>query len=227
MEQDGYYFRVGIFVAIALFASVIVIGWFAGHGDELGKTTYAIYMKGAVNGLTPGAPVSLGGIQVGNVKDISFASSDGFIRVLADIVDTAPVRADTVASLQLQGITGTSLIGLENSGLDTQPITKLDKDGYKIISSKPSPLERVFTTIPELIDQVTQLSQRGQALLDDKNIAAVHALLLSLNSSALMLNDLLTESKGTLREVKMLSRTLREDPSVVLFGTKHEGVKVP
>lgn len=247
MEQDGYYFRVGLFVAIILVTAVVVIGWFAGHRDQLGKTTYAIYMKGTVNGLSLGAPVNLDGIQVGNVTDISFVTSDsGRIRVLADIVDTAPVRSDTVAALQLQGITGTSLISLENKGTDPQPLLVQDKDGYKVIASRPSPLERVFTTIPELIDQMTKLTQRGQALLDDRNIEAVHDLILSLDASAkslnkvmggaqgrsvesalAQLNDVLAETKGTMREIKMLTRTLREDPSLVLYGTKHEGVKVP
>lgn len=241
MEQDGYYFRVGLFVSLTMVLAVGVIGWFTGHRDDLGKTTYAIYMKGSVNGLTLGAPVTLSGIQVGNVKDISFAAPDsgGLIRVLAEIVDTAPVHTDTVASLKLQGITGTSFIGLENTGVKPQPIEAADKDGYKLITSVPSPLDRVFTSIPELIDQVTKLTERGQSLLDDENIKEVHALLVSLNrimansngrsveDAVAHMNELITEGKDTMREVKMLTRTVREDPSVVLYGTKHPGVKVP
>ena len=239
MEQDGYYFRVGLFVAVTMALAIGVIGWFTGHRDEMGKTTYAIYMKGSVNGLTLGAPVTLSGIQVGNVKDISFTPDSGFIRVLADIVDTAPVHTDTVASLKLQGITGTSFVGLENTGTNPQPIEATDKDGYKLITSVPSPLDRVFTSIPELIDQVTKLTERGQSLLDDENIKEVHALLVSLNkimansngqsleSAVAHMNELIVEGKDTMREVKMLTRTVREDPSVVLYGTKHPGVKVP
>jgi phospholipid/cholesterol/gamma-HCH transport system substrate-binding protein len=221
MEQDGYYFRVGLFVALTMVTAIIVIGWFAGHRDEMGKTTYAIYMKSSVNGLSLGAPVTLSGIQVGNVRDISFVSSDSTsIRVLADIVDTAPVRTDTVASLKLQGITGTSFVGLENTGMNPQPIMAKDKDGYKIITAIPSPLDRVFTSVPELIDQITKLTERGQALLDDKNVEQVHELIAHAN-------ELINEGKDTMREVKMLTRTVREDPSVVLYGTKHPGVKVP
>jgi phospholipid/cholesterol/gamma-HCH transport system substrate-binding protein len=239
MEQDGYYFRVGLFVSLTMVLAVGVIGWFTGHRDDLGKTTYAIYMKGSVNGLTLGAPVTLSGIQVGNVKDISFTPDSAFIRVLADIVDTAPVHTDTVASLKLQGITGTSFIGLENTGGNPKPIEAADKDGYKLITSVPSPLDRVFTSIPELIDQVTKLTERGQSLLDDENIKEVHELLASLNkimassngqsleSAVAKMNELIVEGKDTMREVKMLTRTVREDPSVVLYGTKHPGVKVP
>jgi hypothetical protein len=67
----------------------------------------------------------------------------------------------------------------------------------------------------------------------------VHALLVSLNkimansngqsveSAVAKMNELIIEGKDTMREVKMLTRTVREDPSVVLYGTKHPGVKVP
>jgi phospholipid/cholesterol/gamma-HCH transport system substrate-binding protein len=241
MEQDGYYFRVGLFVALAMVAAIFVIGWFSSHRDELGKTTYAIYMKGSVSGLTLGAPVTLSGIQVGNVKDISFAASTdtALIRVIVDIVDTAPVHSDTVASLKFQGITGTSYVGLDNTGQQPQPLTATDQDGMLTIPSVASPLDRVVTSVPELIDQITKLSERGQALLDDKNIGAVHDLLVSLNkvvgasngqsleSAVSELNGLIIEGKDTMREVKMLTRTLREDPSIVVYGTKHPGVKVP
>jgi phospholipid/cholesterol/gamma-HCH transport system substrate-binding protein len=220
MEQDGYYFRVGVFVALTMVAAVIVIGWFAGHRDELGKETYAIYMKGSVTGLSLGAPVTLSGIQVGTVKDIAFTPDASVIRVIADIVDTAPIHTDTFASLKLQGITGTTYIGLDNTGQNPQPIEALDKDGHKIINSAPSALDRVVASIPELIDKVSKLTESAQALLDAQNVQQVHDLLTKMN-------ELAGEGKDTIREVKMLTRTVREDPSVVLYGTKHPGVKVP
>ena len=34
------------------------------------------------------------------------------------------------------------------------------------------------------------------------------------------------EAKATLREVKMLAKTLREDPSLLIHGVKQDGVKI-
>ena len=213
MEQDNYYFRVGVFVALAITAAMLVIGWFAGHRHEELRTTYAIYLSGSVDGLTLGAPVRLKGIQVGTVKDIAFVPTDNNqIRVLAEIADTAPIRSDTVAVLQLQGITGTSLIALENNGTDMQPVTKRDANGFLVIASKPSTLERAFTTIPALIDQVTQLSKRAQAMLNDDNIAAVHDTLVAINESATSISKVMggPNAKSLQATMQALQATLQD-----------------
>lgn len=247
MEQDSYYFRVGLFVVVSLVAAVLVIGMFASKSDDAGHTPYAIYFSGSVDGLIKGAPIRLRGIQVGFVGDIAFVSqADDTIRVIAHVLDTAPISSGTRATLQLQGITGSSFVALENgTEKSDQPIAK-DKDNYPIIVSKQSSLERVFTSVPELIDQVTKLSVQGQKMLSDDNIKAVHETLSSINNTVQTLgafvgsdkkgaaihetleelSEMIEEAKMTLREVKMLARTLRDDPSLLIHGVQHEGVKI-
>ena len=58
-----------------------------------------------------------------------------------------------------------------------------------------------------------------QKLLSDKNILAVQGVLADTH-------DTLTEATGTMREIKMLARTIRDDPSIIIRGTAHEGYKV-
>ena len=247
MEQDRYYFRVGIFVIIAIVLSVITLFAFAGHKNSKNNdVTYAIYFQGSVDGVSLGSPVKLKGIQVGTVKEIGFAAgAPDMIRVLVDVIGSAPIRSDTVASMQLQGITGTSIVSLENSPNAGPRITKKDAEDYPVIASKQSPLERVSNSVPDMIDQMTKLARQGQLLLGDDNIAAVHEAILAISQSAVsvnkmvsgknsqsmenalaQLNEVLAESKLTMRELRMLTRTLRDDPSILIHGTKHEGVKV-
>lgn len=246
MEQDSYYFRVGVFVGSALILFVAVIAWFASRHDEAGHTPYVIYFNGAVDGLVPGSPVKLRGIQVGFVEQISFASKqDDSVRVLIQVLDEAPVRLSTMASLQMQGLTGGAMIALENTDQNKAPPKYRDKDNYLIITSRPSSLEKVFTSVPELLEQLTRFAVQGQKMLGDDNINAVHESLGSV-STALQsltgliggqkgqsiqetfasLNEMITEAKIALREMRMLARTLREDPSIVIHGIKDEGVKV-
>ena len=40
-------------------------------------------------------------------------------------------------------------------------------------------------------------------------------------------HDALTEAAAAFREIKMLARTLREDPSIILRGSNYDGYKVP
>lgn len=247
MEQDSYYFRVGLFVIGGLLAAMFALGWFATEKDDDGYTPYAIYINSAVDGLQPGAPVKLRGIQVGFVKQVAFSSAgDVTIRVIANIADTAPIRTNTRASVQLQGLTGSSFVALENIAEPAQQLTRKDNDQFLIIEYRQSSLERVFTSVPELIDQITRLAVQGQKILSDENATALNETLTSLNTTVQSIGkvvgtgnkgqalqgtlgelaEMIAEAKVTLREIRLLAKTLRDDPSILLHGVKQEGVRI-
>ena len=223
MEQDKYYFRVGIFMTLVIVAIIFVLGWFSTNRHKDATITYAIYFDGSVNGLSLGSPVKYKGIDVGQVSDIGFASYENdLIRVLVDLLDTAPVRLDTKASLRIQGITGTSIIALDNTnGPDDviEYLTKAEGEDYLVIGSERSGLEQVFTSIPELIEELTKLGVQGQKLLSDENVKEANLLLTDFRS-------MLAEGKVTMREIKMLAKTLREDPSQIIRGPQYKGYEV-
>jgi len=220
MEQEKFYFRVGVFVSFTIAMLITVLTWFATSSYRQGTTPYAIYFDVAVNGLSLGSNVELKGINVGTVREIGFApDKSGQIMVLADIISSAPIRNDTVATLRIKGITGTSLISLDNTDEDATPLAKKEGEKYPVIKSKLSGLEKVFTSMPELIDELTKLGVQGQKLLSDENIKAVNLMLTDLRG-------MLAEGKVTMREVKMLAKTLREDPSQILHGSEYKGYEV-
>lgn len=247
MEQERFYLRVGILVSVAITLLLAVIGWLSATHKDHDYITYAIYFDGSVEGLSLGAPVTLKGIPVGQVSAIDFVSYENDrIRVLVNVMDTAPVRANTVASLHLQGITGGALIALENSGVNMEFLRRKKGQEYIVIASKQSSLEKVFTTVPELIEKLSKLAEQGHKLISDENIAILTSLLASADRSANSIskvlvddkakslesamyetNQLLVEGKITLREVRMLVRMLREDPSVVIRGVKDNGKTLP
>jgi len=247
MEQESYYFKVGLFVMSMIVTTVVVLSWFSGRdSNSVKQTTFAIYFDGSVEGLTVGSMVKLKGIKVGTVRSIAFSSLDNdAICVLVDVDDRIKIRDDSVASLQMQGITGTAVIALEYKNPQGERLQKKPGEEYAVIPSGKSQLEKVFASVPELLEEITKLTKQGQQLLSEQNIAAINQTLLSLSDTAQSLDkfvgknkslsvqnaladlsEFLTEGKVTMREVKMLARTLREDPSIVLYGTQHDGVKV-
>ena len=247
MEQDGFYLRVGLFVSALVVAAIMVIGAFATSGHKEDYEIYGIYITGSVDGLGIGSPVRLKGITVGNVKAISFAQKEkDEILVLVNVLKGSPIRNDTVASVQMLGITGSSYISLNDTGDDPTPKVKKDGEEYPTIASIPSSFEKVFNNIPEMLEEVKKLSVRGQALLNDDNIAAVNHTLKSIDGSAKKLGDILgskdsesvasslreldetlVEAKLALREIRMLARTVRDDPSVIIHGVQHDGKQLP
>lgn len=246
MENEKHYFTVGLFVLGGLALACATILWFSSFGKREASTTYAIYFDGGVSGLSVGSPVLFKGLSVGRVETIRFKGhNDDRIIVLADIADSAPVRRDTTASIRLLGITGASAVALENSGLDSAPLTKSEGDKYPVIHASASGLEKFFDELPQFIDRLSQLAERAERVLDDKNLEAFHVLLTSASlavqdissltrqvkttvggHSGGEIQDVLTEAKLAMREIKMLAKSLREDPSKILRGPTYEGQRV-
>lgn len=222
METEKYYFRVGAFCLAVVAAFVYYLIAFSGGSESKNLTRYAIYFHNSVAGLTRGAPVKLKGIAVGVVGNIHFVSKeDDKILVTVDITDTAPIRQDTVASVAFQGITGASYLALENTRPDEPPVYLKKEKGekYPVIRSEKSELQNVLSNAPEMMGGLAKTAVQMQKLLSDKNIIAVQGILAQTQ-------DTLAEATGALREVKMLARTVREDPSVIIRGTTHDGYKV-
>ncbi|MEI7668835.1 MAG: MlaD family protein, partial [Pseudomonadota bacterium] len=135
MEQESYYFKVGLFVLTILASTIFIISWFAGHDSKMiGNNTFAIYFNSSVDGLTLGSPVKMKGIKIGNVSEIAFSNSDNdSIRVLINISNNIKIRSDTIASLQMQGITGASVIALENKNPRGEALVKKEGEEYIVI----------------------------------------------------------------------------------------------
>jgi phospholipid/cholesterol/gamma-HCH transport system substrate-binding protein len=241
METDKYYFRVGVFFLLVIAGFVYFLSMFILPDKSDKYYRYVIYFDGAVSGLTEGSRVTYKGIDVGYVSTIGFHSyqSDA-IEVLVDIEKSAPIREDTVASVRLQGITGTSYIFLQNTRPDQPPVYLYpDEDGdYLEIPSQPSDLHAALTSAPEILGKISTVGDRINLMLSDRNLKTLSSILDSLDDLMAETNQesvedimrnldgALIEAKITLREYKLLAKTLREDPSLLLRRSKHQGYEL-
>ena len=250
MESERHYFIVGLFVFLALAFAATFTVWIIGQHGKEDVRHYAIYFDYPISGVNNGSVVRLKGIPVGIVKSIDFAPEDpNRIRVRVDIDKKAPLNSTTRATLQLQGVTGLAVIALNNK--PDLPAIEMSKDseGRLIIPAEPSALQQVFDEIPAMIKDLRELAQRGQNLLSDQNIAnlnkSLEAFTQTLHSADqamqnigqlskqgqnffsddnnAQLREMLTEGKLTMREVRYLAKSLREDPSQVLYRPKYGG----
>jgi phospholipid/cholesterol/gamma-HCH transport system substrate-binding protein/paraquat-inducible protein B len=75
MTTKPNYFKIGLFVIISVTLMVIaVVIWGAGLFMK-DKIYFETYFDSSVTGLDPGAPVELGGVKIGQVESIEFASA--------------------------------------------------------------------------------------------------------------------------------------------------------
>jgi phospholipid/cholesterol/gamma-HCH transport system substrate-binding protein len=173
METRANYLLVGSFVlgvVIALFGFVI---WIAKLEVDREFQTYLIYFEGSVTGLSPSSQVLYNGIPVGTVEKIEIdPKNPQQVRVQVEVSSTAPLRQDSVAELQMQGITGVSIIQISGGTPQSPPIRETPGEEYPVIASRPSPFQRLFAGAPELIARSIQLIEQANKLVSDENIAA-------------------------------------------------------
>lgn len=168
MEPKVNYVLVGLFVALLGSAVLAGILW-------LGKTDfrdvydrYDAFMRESVAGLSVNSTVKYRGVDVGRVKEIALnPENPEEVRLTLEIVRGTPVKTDTVAVLQTQGLTGLATLNLTGGSRDTPPLRALEGQEYPVIRTGPS----LFFRLDEAISRL--LSEKGLTkLLADLDTAA-------------------------------------------------------
>ncbi|MGH6718262.1 MAG: MlaD family protein [Alphaproteobacteria bacterium] len=170
METRASYALVGAFVLALVAGAVAFVVWLAKVEIDRAFASYDIYFEGSVSGLREGGVVQYHGVPVGTVTTIEIDPLNvERVRVTIEVGAETPIRTDVVATLQIQGITGLSFVQLSGGSNDAAPLEATPGERYPVIASRPSGLERVFETVPQLVQRFTELVERAILLLDDKN----------------------------------------------------------
>jgi phospholipid/cholesterol/gamma-HCH transport system substrate-binding protein len=215
LETRASYLFVGIFVLV-LMAGAIAFGmWMTRAGLADTSEYYYMYFTGSVAGLQNGSAVQYRGVPVGTVTDIAIDEGNvEQIQVTVAIREGTPIKTDTVAQLQLQGITGLSFVQLSGG---TQAAPALEPRPGKrraVIRTIPSPLERVFERVPELTGYVVDLAAKANDILNDQNRQAINNILSNLDTllatASASRDDLSRTLKSTADAAASLDELARE-----------------
>jgi phospholipid/cholesterol/gamma-HCH transport system substrate-binding protein len=183
METRAHYVLVGAFVIAVLAAAFVAVIWLVGAQVQREGAIYDIYFRGSVSGLNEGAVVRYKGVAIGRVVNIRLDPENvERIRVRIEIDSTTPIKEDAVAELEAQGITGLAFVQITGGSNASPDLKKRDDKRYPIIASKPSRLEEVVTSAPELLKRATLVADRLTLALSDENLAAITQALANINS---------------------------------------------
>ena len=173
METRASYLVVGA-VVLALLAGLVAFSlWLVEAGVDRNLARYEIAFAGSVSGLPEGGQVLYRGILVGRVAGIRIDPSNvENVLVAVEIDRETPIKEDTVATLEFQGLTGIAYVQLRGG---TQASARLDPDAAAPprIRSRRSTLEQVFESTPELVAEASAVVRRLNLLLTDQNLNAV------------------------------------------------------
>lgn len=174
METRASYVMVGSFVLVILAGIFVAILWLAHAQFNQQFVNYDIFFTGSVTGLSVGAPVNLNGVAIGKVIEIRLDPvNPDQVRVTIETDAQAPIKSDSVASLELTGITGIYYIEISGGTREAPPITREEGQRYPVIAAKPSRFASLVASAPEVMNRVIEVADRLSQILDDKNRQAI------------------------------------------------------
>jgi phospholipid/cholesterol/gamma-HCH transport system substrate-binding protein len=159
----------------------------------------------------------LNGIEIGHVAKIDLDPNDPkLVTLLSQVRSSVPIRTDSVASIESQGLTGVSYVEISGGTLNAPPLTAAAGQRYPRIASRPSSLQEVFNNAPELVGRLLIIGDRLQLLLDDKNREAIAETLGNIRDATSSLagrrkdiDQLITNGGITLQNLAEASASLR------------------
>ena len=191
MEPKVNYVVVGTFVVLLTAAVLGVVLWL-GKSDYRGVyDRYYAYMRESVSGLSVNSAVKYRGVDVGRVKDIVLSPENPEeVRLTLDILHDTPIKTDTVAVLETQGLTGLATLDLTGGSRDAPVLEAAPDEEYPVIKTGPSLFFRLDMAISHLLEDqgltklltnLNQLSQQATAVVDEDNRAALRRILKDLS----------------------------------------------
>lgn len=211
METRANYIVVGSFVLAILVGLVASVVWLADVDVDRKVQAYDIFFEGSVTGLQVGNTVRYSGVPVGVVTDIGINKDNvEQVRVTIEVPDDTPIKEDTVASLEYQGLTGVGYVDLRGGTNEAPLLRKTAGQEHPVIASRPSQLQAVFDQAPELINRFIALVDRANMILRPENQQNVTNALANVNEFTGALKDSSTDLKAVMAEASGTMVALRD-----------------
>lgn len=170
MRSKGQYILAGLFVLALGMAFIAGVLWLGAGGPGRDYRIYAVYMAESVAGLSRDGAVKYRGVDVGRIRSIELAPNNPeLVRLLLEIELGTPVKQDTVATLEVQGLTGLAYINLLGGSQAAPALSAAAGEQYPVIPSRPSVWGRLDRSLGELVDNMIAASERLNLLLSPVN----------------------------------------------------------
>jgi phospholipid/cholesterol/gamma-HCH transport system substrate-binding protein len=190
MERNANYALVGLSTLILTVALAVFVVWLARLRINADYDLYDIVFQGPVRGLNEGGEVHFNGIKVGEVVKIALDQTNprnviARVRVTEDV----PIRVDSYATLEPQGITGLNYVQI-TSGTGTRQLLKdyaeaecerkprrLGEECIPVLKSQRSTISDLLEGGGTVLTRTIEALDRVNRVLSDQNIKTFSAAL--------------------------------------------------
>ncbi|THD60206.1 MlaD family protein [Phenylobacterium sp.] len=187
MEKNANYALVGLSSLILFVGLVIFVVWLARLSFSQEYDLYDVVFDGPVRGLSQGGEVHFNGIKVGDVTKIALdRTNPSRVIARARVTSDVPIRIDSYATLEPQGITGVNYIQI-TAGTPSKPLLKVvekqkcETTGLSpcipILKSQRSALSDLLEGGGTVLTRTIEALDRVNRVLSDQNIKSFSATL--------------------------------------------------
>ncbi|MCX7325536.1 MAG: MlaD family protein [Hyphomicrobiales bacterium] len=170
METRANYALIGLFTLAVLGAAFGFVSWFSGLGGGADRREIRIVFSGSVTGLTRGSNVLFNGFRVGEVKDIQlFPDDPRSIFAVAEVANNTPIREDTRARIESQGLAGVVAIQLLGGKADAPALQAKAGQPQPTIIAERSEVQDLLETVRNVARRTDDLFERLGKLVDDND----------------------------------------------------------
>jgi len=187
MEKNANYALVGLSSLILFVGLVIFVVWLARISFSHEYDLYDIVFQGPVRGLNQGGEVHFNGIKVGEVTRIALdRTNPARVIARARVTSDVPIRVDSYATLEPQGITGVNYVQI-TAGTPSKPLLKVVErakcqstglsECIPILKSQRSALSDLLEGGGTVLTRTIEALDRVNRVLSDQNIKTFSATL--------------------------------------------------
>ncbi len=165
METKAHYTLIGAFTLAVIAAAFGFVFWFSGADNRVARKSYRLVFTSSVSGLSRGAWVLFNGLRVGDVTKIDLGDDPRIVNATIEIDPRTPVKTDTKARLEYQGLTGVASVAL-TGGSVSAPAVEAGSDGsLPVIFAERSEFQNIVETLQNLSGKVDNLLERADRVL--------------------------------------------------------------
>jgi phospholipid/cholesterol/gamma-HCH transport system substrate-binding protein len=163
METRAPYALIGLFV-LAVIATVFgFVYWLHNTGGLTERAYYRIRFEHSVSGMLVGATVLFNGIRVGEVTDLKLdpATPNQVVTTIGVTAGT-PIRADTKAGIEFQGLTGVAVVALDGGNPKAPALVATGKE-LPLIAADPNAWQSVSQAARTVLQRLDNVLSENSA----------------------------------------------------------------
>ncbi len=215
MERRANYALVGLITLGLIVALLAFVVWLTGFSFNKHYDRYDVVFVGPVRGISEGGEVHFNGIKVGEVTKLELDQADpNRVHAQVRIQAGVPVRSDSYAILEPQGITGVNYIQI-TGGTPNRPLLKAvtPRGQLPVIHSQKSTLTDLLEGGGTVLQRAVDALDRVNKLLSDENIKSATGLLQDLKAVADEVRErraIIADAQRALQDVDKTAQAVTE-----------------